>query len=237
MKPVKLLFLLAVMILGSCAPSIHTQLIKKYPPLDYKEEITVISLEVPVPPDAEILGVVRINDSGFTTDCSYPVVLKKAKREARKAGGNAIKITDHRLPNLLGSSCHRISAQILKINNPGTMISYRDTSSIPGADYALLHIYRFGGVGLLVSYDLHLGDSVIFRVKDRSKVTLKIKKDGMNTIWAKTEAKAEIPINIKLGKEYYIRCSMSMGTFVEHPEIELVDERTGKYEYESFKSK
>ena len=45
------------------------------------------------------------------------MVIEKAKNEARKLGGDAIKIVNHKPPTVLGSSCHRIEANILNLNN------------------------------------------------------------------------------------------------------------------------
>ena len=110
--------------------------------------------------------------------------------------------------------------------------------SVPSdADYAVFHIYRPSGAGALVSYDLHLGDTVLCRVTNKCKITVKVTKDGLNTIWAKTEVKKEIPVNVKFGNEYYIRCSITMGAFVGHPKIELVDNKTGEAEFNSKKLK
>ena len=89
----------------------------------------------------------------------------------------------------------------------------------------------------MVGYDLHLGDSTICRVKNNFKTTLYIKKDGLNTLWAKTETKSEVPIDVKMGKTYYLRCGITMGAFVGRPKLELIDSRTGKAEFQSFKAK
>jgi hypothetical protein len=51
-------------------------------------------------------------------------------------------------------------------------------------------------------------------------------------LWAKTETREEIPINIELGREYYVRCSVRMGAFVGRPQLELVDPQFGKYEFD-----
>lgn len=42
------------------------------------------------PDSTEVLGKVKIGDSGFTTNCSYEAVINKAKMGSRKVGGNAI---------------------------------------------------------------------------------------------------------------------------------------------------
>ena len=232
-----LLFTIALITLNSCNPKISTSLDKNYPPLDYKQEVVVIGLDQPVPDGAEILGQIKVGDNGFTTNCSYDAVIEKAKLEARKAGGNAIKITGHKFPSAMGSSCHRIKAEILRINNIEKLASQEEDEVLKNVDYAILQVYRYSGMGALVNYDLYLGDSVICRIKNNFKTTLHIKKEGLNTLWAKTEAKVEIPVNLKYGKEYYLRCSVKMGAFVGRPKLELVDSKIGKEEFESFKAK
>lgn len=233
-----LLIIIALVILSSCNPKISTSLMKSYPPIDYKQEIVVIGLNDAEPDGSETLGQVKIGDTGFSTNCGYDIVINKAKQEARKAGGNAIKIVKHIPPSAMGSSCHRITAKILRIKN---IESYKlgkdEEQEILNVDYAILNVYRYSGAGALISYDLYLGDSVICRVKNNFKTTLHIKKDGLNTLWARTEAKSEVPINIKHGKTYYLRCGITMGAFVGHPYIELIDWKTGKTEFESFKAK
>jgi hypothetical protein len=105
-------------------------------------------------------------------------------------------------------------------------------------DCALLHIYRSGSmVGMMVSYHLHLDDEPLFRVKNKSKTTVMITEEGPGTLWARTESKTGIPIDIQLGQEYYIRCGVGMGAFVGRPTIEIVDNRTGKFEYDKISMK
>jgi hypothetical protein len=159
----------SMLLICSCAPKVSTSISKKYAPLDFREEVYIIGLQEPEPQNSVLLGTVKIGDTGFSTNCSWEVVIDKAKLEARKAGGNAIKITEHTPPNAM-STCHRITARILKVENFDitTVVSSVDTSLIH-ADYALLHIYRFGGYGALVSYNLHLGDTVLCRVSDNWK--------------------------------------------------------------------
>lgn len=112
-----LLIIVILLLLSSCNPQITTHISTTYPPLNYKQKVIVIELDQLEPDNAEVLGQIKIGDTGFTTNCSYSIVIDKAKLEARKAGGNAIKITEHRLPTVLGSTCHRIKATILIIEN------------------------------------------------------------------------------------------------------------------------
>ncbi|MCK4661442.1 MAG: hypothetical protein KAT68_01145 [Bacteroidales bacterium] len=238
MKKLHVLLILIILIaFSSCNPKISTSISKSYPPLDYKQEVVVIGLNQQVPENSEVLGQVKISDTGFSTNCGYDIVTDKAKLEARKAGGNAIKIIEHKPPTAMGSSCHRITAIILKVENIENLVIKEDEEVLLDIDYAILNVYRYSGAGALVSYDLYLGDSVICRVKNNFKTTIHVKKDGLNTLWAKTEAKSEVPIDIKIGKEYYLRCSITIGVFVGHPKLELVNRKTGKAEFESYKAK
>jgi len=231
-----LLFISVLILFSSCGPRISTSISRTYPPLDYRQEVVVIGLEQTEPDDAEILGQVKIGDTGFSTECSYEIVIDKAKLEARKAGGNAIKIIKHKPPTM-GSTCHRITAKILKVENIENFAPKVEEEVLSDVDYAILNVYRYSGPGALVGYDLYLGDSIICRVKNNFKTTIHIKKDGLNTLWASTEAKLEVPIDIKMGKTYYLRCGITMGAFVGHPKLELIDGKTGKAEFESFKAK
>ena len=244
MKKLNVLITLLVLILfGSCNPKISTSITKKYSPLDYKQEVVVIGLNQAEPSDAEVLGQVKLGDTGFTTNCSYDIVIDKAKLEARKIGGNVIKIIEHKPPTAMSSTCHRITAKILRVEDAEALLSLLETEMeeeeeiLQDVDYAILNVYRYSGSGTLVSYDLYLGDSVICRVKNNYKTTLYIKKDGLNTLWARTEAKSEVPIDIKIGKTYYLRCGITMGAFVGRPKLELVDGKIGKSEFESFNAK
>ena len=111
-----LFFLALMLILSACSAKISSSLIKSYPPLDYDLEVMVLGLNDEVPFEAEHIGTIRIGDSGFSTNCRYDVVIDLAKLEARKVGGDAIKIVKHNQPDVW-SSCHRITAEILKLND------------------------------------------------------------------------------------------------------------------------
>lgn len=233
----KLIFILTL--LSSCSPKISKNISKNYPTLDYKQEIVVFGLNQSVPDNAEKLGTVKATDSGFTINCNYDIIINLLKQEARKVGGNAIKIIKHKPPTSMGSSCHRITVEVLKIEDIEKCVQANNVinEELLDVDYAILNVYRYSGMGSLVNYDLYLGDSVVCRVKNNFKTTIHIKKDGLNVLWAKTEKKVEVPINIKFGKTYYLRCSNVMGIFSAIPCLELIDSKTGKIEFEEFNAK
>jgi hypothetical protein len=110
---------------------------------------------------------------------------------------------------------------------------YRDPQYQLADDCALLHIYRPGSMmGAAIGYDLYMNEWVMCHIKNKVKTTIKVTTPGSYTLWAKTEAREEIPVNIELGREYYVRCSVSMGAFVGRPQLELVDPQFGKYEFD-----
>ena len=209
---------------------------KNYPASERGQEIVIFELGESYPEDSEEIGTVKVTDTGFTLRCTYEIVLEKAKFQARKAGGNALVITEHKTPSALGCSCHRIEAKIIRINNPQQFVREED-NVIEDKTIALLHVYRFGGMGSLVGYNLFLGDSLICRVKNKWKETVIIKKAGYYTLWAKTESKTEIPISIELGHEYYIQCGISMGAMVGRPTLSFARADIGRMEFNSIRDK
>ena len=76
----------------------------------------VFEIKEEIPSNAEKLGTIKVGDSGFSIICNYATVLDKAKIESRKVGGNVLKITKHKKPDLW-SSCHRITADVFKVDN------------------------------------------------------------------------------------------------------------------------
>jgi len=230
----------SILFLTSCSAKLTSSMQRTYAPLDYKEEVRVFELGEEVPPNAEKLGTIKVGDSGFSTNCDYAVVIEKAKTESRKVGGNALKITTHKTPDVW-STCHRITAEVLKVDGIENFMAVAATadvdSALIGADYAIINVYRSSGQGALVNYDLHLGDSVICRVTSNFCESIKIYKDGLNSLWAKTETKSEIPINVEFGKMYYVRCGIKMGAFVGRPSLEMVDNKIGKTEFNAIQQK
>ncbi|MFD1631562.1 hypothetical protein [Pseudopedobacter beijingensis] len=232
----KMLLFIGIGIFCSCSPKVSTNSVTKYEALSYDEQVFILNVNEEAPHEAEILGTIKIGDSGFTTKCDYDLVMEQAKLEARKIGGNVVKLTKFQPPSM-SSTCYRISANILRVDYNVLSAKYDKSEEVLNVDYAILNIYRHKGMGAWVGYDLYLGDSVICRVKNNFKITLHIKKDGLNTLWTKTEAKTEVPVDLVYGKQYYLRCGINMGAFVGRPTLELVDYRTGKSEFELIKPK
>lgn len=110
-----ILILASYTLFVSCTPSIHTTIYKKLPLNNSNGKVQIFGIKEKIPPNAEKIGIVKITDSGFTLNCNFDLVSNLAKEEAKKIGGDAIKLTKHDLPDFK-SSCHRITADILKLS-------------------------------------------------------------------------------------------------------------------------
>lgn len=108
--------LLLLNIFSSCSPNVTSNTIVSRSPIDYNEKIELIELNQIAPIESIVIAKIKIEDTGFTNKCDYYTVLETAKLEARKLGGNAIKLTKHTLPNAW-STCHRIEADVLFVED------------------------------------------------------------------------------------------------------------------------
>jgi hypothetical protein len=230
---VKLLIFIDLVLSGSCTPVIMTSLEQSLPMTGSNEEIKVFGLNTDIPADAEILGIVKIGDSGFTftKNCGYQDVLDQAKLEAKNAGGNAIKIIEHIPPGK--STCHRITARILRTNNINNTSIVNGEVKTYNKSYAIFNIYTDSDTANF-NYDLHLNDSVICKIRPNMKTTIFIKKIGLNTLWAKIDERSEIQVDIKSGQTYYLRCGILNRDPGKQPIIKIVDSQIGSKVFDLF---
>lgn len=220
--------------LSACGPKITTRVSAPNSPLNYQEEVIVYDLNQDIPESAVPLGTIKAGDTGFTTQNDYSKIIERLKEEARKNGANLIKINKHKNPDFWSSS-HRIEATFYRCDSPLPPVDSATANNLlpDGSDFALLHFYRLLGVGAGVKYDVFLGDSLICRTRANWKKTIKITSTGLNTIWAKTESKTELPIKIEKGKEYYIRCGLEMGILIGRPSLNLITPSSGASEFKA----
>lgn len=237
MRKYFVLFFIEFVLLG-CSPKITSNFTTSHTPLNKDMEVMILDIDAPMPENAEVLGQIKIGDTGFTTkNGNYAAVLNIAKDEARKAGGNVVKITEHKSPDMI-SSMHRIKAEILRVDDLSVLsgdMSDMEVSTHP--DYAVIYFYRESGAGALVSYDVYAGDTKVYRSRPNTKAEVKLYEDGDVEVWAKTEAKEVLPLTVKKGADYYVRTSVSSGIMIGRPRMEIVSDEAGKEEYESIKEK
>lgn len=231
-------FILIVIGLSGCSPKITSSFTSHHTPLAKDAEVLVLDMAAPMPENAGVIGQIKIGDTGFTTkNGNYAAVLNIAKDEARKAGGNVVKITEHKSPDML-SSMHRIKAVILRVDDLSVLsddISDVEVSTHP--DYAVIYFYRESGAGALVSYDVYVGDTKVYRSRPNTNAEVKLYEEGDVEVWAKTEAKEVLPLTIRKGSDYFVRTSVSAGIMIGRPRMEIVSAKAGREEYESVKDK
>jgi hypothetical protein len=205
-------------------------------PLSEDAEVLVLGLNQALPDSCRQIGKIKAGGDG--SNCHYSGAIADAKAQARKMGGNIVKITEYRDQGLV-APCYQIKAKILYSANTHELIAanqaikdslYRSRFG-DHPDYAILYAYRPTGAGALIGYNLHFGDSVICRMKNYSKYEIRLYKEGPTTLWAKTEAKSSVPINVKFGEEYYVKCTIVMGVFVGEPDLRIIENDLGEASY------
>ena len=226
----------------SCGPKITTSLSgTPMKSLSKDEEIFILAVSDLTPDSCKLIGKVKIGDTGFTTNCSYESVTHKAAEEARKAGGNIVKLTEVKEPGM--STCYQIKADILYKKNTRyilepnpTQLAIQDSITklkfSESSDFAILYVYRPKNfVGSLIGYDMHIGDAVICRAANNTGYEIKLYKEGQTEVWAKTESREAVTIDVKFGEEYFLRCGVTVGAFVGRPEFYLVNKVQGRSEF------
>jgi len=104
------------------------------------------------------------------------------------------------------------------------------------SDSAILYVYRPGEYrGFALAYDLYVGDQKIGAVRNKSEFTFVFHQEGPVEVWAKTEKKVSIFLDIKFGEKYYIKCGVATGAWVGRPDLILVSSLQGEPEYKRIK--
>lgn len=121
MKRSMSLTILALCLFCSCTTkmSVKTSALALYPELEENEPVQVYYRIQNVPVDSEIIGSFRVRDGGLTPTkmCDSVSTVEIVKAEARKIGGNAVHVTDHIRPSIMGSTCHQMYGDILRVHD------------------------------------------------------------------------------------------------------------------------
>lgn len=106
-------------------------------------------------------------------------------------------------------------------------------------NYATIYIYRPGSYeGALMGFDIHVTyadgtEEVLGRSKNKDKFEAKLTKEGKAEIWAKTEKKSSVTVNVKFGEKYYVKATVKTGIALNRPELTMVYPDQGAEEYEN----
>ena len=232
----KLLLVIFAILLIACSPKVKTKLLKSYPSLETNTEVAVLGFTEAVPASATEIGRLKVKDAKRSKDCNWDATLEIAKAEARKAGGNILKLTNQSPLNAFARSCDAVEAKVFKLENLAEIkAENKDKALHKDWNYAKVYVYWSGGLKVLVPYSLYLDDTFIGKMKFNSAQEIRITEKGPHSIWIK-EQREEVPINIEIGREYYVRCSVRLwGIYGTKPWLTQVENLKGKYEYEALK--
>lgn len=234
--------MLCLVLLVACSPKINTTITseEKLKALAYDAKVYSYAVYDSLPKTSKHIASISVSGGSYLFNCDYATMLDKANTKAREIGANIVKIKEYMAPGYWTSNCHRIKVDLYQNDAIDLLdkLEFRKSQNLEliDADYALLHVYRFHGPGPLVSYNVQLGDSILCRVKNNFRTSIKITKEGLNNINARTEALVELPFDVDFGKEYYLRCAVKPGLITMRPFMEFVPAHIGKAEMYSFLS-
>ena len=111
-----------------------------------------------------------------------------------------------------------------------------DTTDIstPHPAYAVIYFYRPGGF-VQARYTVHLNDEAGFTSKSGAKSFIKVDKPGTYEVWAKTEAREAITLNVEMGRDYYVKAGVNFGLALWRPSLELVAPEAGQVAWGSLR--
>lgn len=123
-----------------------------------------------LPVATEKLGATRVFDNLSTAEFDYNSMVELAKLEASKAGGNAIKINKHHMPNLLIPS-HYVYADILKVDtiNVNQRLSQKSKESYMKIPYSHWRFALNGGYAYNLGKEAPASDSRIQSYNNRMR--------------------------------------------------------------------
>jgi hypothetical protein len=208
----------------------------------WQDSVVVLPIKTEVPAGAKKIGTLNAGNNAVRNNCDYDGLIVSVKEKARKMGGNIVKITEVIEPTFI-SKCYKIRADVYYADKmPAYSIkkTIKNKTLIPdNKNCAMLYIYRLKDtLALVTSYNVHLNDdSVICSVKSKSRDSIKLKKEGTITLWAKTEKRTELKLDVKPGHTYYIRCGLEKGEIRMVPVLQLMDKTIGAEEYERLRKK
>ncbi len=94
----------------------------------------------------------------------------------------------------------------------------------------LVYIYRPSSfVGGGVSYDVKVGETVITTLYSGGYYPY-FAKPGELELWAKTEAKSAVTLDVKAGEVYYVKGTVGVGFLVGRPHLIVVPASVGEKE-------
>jgi hypothetical protein len=106
---------------AACSPKISTNITKQYPSLSENDPVEIYNIGESMPQNAESLGTVSVKDKAATVNCDSLTMINLVKQQTRKVGGDAVLLTDYKIPSLY-SNCYQFEGIILKTSNSNSAL-------------------------------------------------------------------------------------------------------------------
>ncbi len=243
----KILYIPFILILCSCSPLIKKTIAdSSAKPLSDSAEVALVTVEQPTPDSCKLIGNLHYGEGGLSPSWGYNKLIQESEKEARKMGGNVIKINELEAPEEGYSNSYTLYLSVYYRQNlsniPNRLKAIADSLhklKFPESPptYAILYVYRPPGLGALIGYDIELYDNIVLcRAKNNSFYEIKLRKEGKMKLTGTTESTSSVTIDVKFGEEYYLKCTMHMGVVVGEPDLRIVPNWQGSIEYEQLKN-
>lgn len=236
----RLYHLLFIIVLCACSLPHEVIIDGSRKPLDNTAEVAVLDIKQPMPDSSKLLATLRYTEDISNPSHSYKQLIQTAQQEARKVGGNLIKVTDLQVTGayvLCVSVFHRdnindIDSRLLAIQDS----LHRQKFGAGKPTYAILYAYRLNsGAGALIGYNVAVNDKVVGRAQNNSCFEVKLYQEGPTNIVAQNESAAVLTIDVKFGEEYYLNCAVTEGIVIGEPVLRIVPNWQGNIEYKKLK--
>ena len=208
----------------SCSPKFYVDQFKMGD-LDGKGSFVFISGRDEIPESAQKLGTMIAPRYLTTTKKgTYDEVLRIAREQTKKSGGNAAFIGSHYLPDATHAT-HRIVVDMLQIPDSCSIHINKKDSTHP--EYASVWLYRYSWLPSC-TYNVYIDEKCVYWSRGGTMTEVRFYESGQHEIWAKTEKRVSLPIKVEVGKDYYIETNVWSGVLVPNPLLFQVSEFAGR---------
>ena len=209
----------------SCSPKFYVDHLKMGDS-DGKGSFVFISGRDEIPESAQKLGTMTVAPRYLTTTKkgTYDEVLRIAREQTVKSGGNAAFIGSHYLPDATHAT-HRIVVDMLQIPDSCSIHINKKDSIHP--EYASVWLYRYNWFPSC-TYDVYIDEDCVYWSKGGTMTEVRFYESGQHEIWAKVEKRVSLPIQVEVGKDYYIETNVWSGALVPNPLLFQVSEFAGR---------
>jgi hypothetical protein len=184
-----------------------------------------------LPSGAEKIGRVKVRSAGFRGKRGFQYLVLAARFEANRIGGNCLKVITPN-PEDYSYMNELFKADIYRICTDTNVVFTQPKRKTVDTSMATLHLYRLSNyAGCLILYPVYVGDSMVYKAINSSSESVKIQPGKGIKVWAQTESESMVTIDFEAGKHYYIRCELVDGFFIGVPQLRLVQEDIGRFEF------